>query len=90
MLLNNMRKSLLLIRKNILGIYILNILVSIDQFVNVIFGGAPDETISSRLGRNYPNSILYKIVNFIFFWQENHCEEEIEPESHREDAIVRK
>ena len=31
--------------------YCWNILISIDQFVNVIFGGDPDETISSRLGK---------------------------------------
>lgn len=33
--------------------YFLNILILIDQAVNVIFfGGSPDETISSRVGRN--------------------------------------
>lgn len=56
-----------------IGLYIaqwvLNVLISIDQLVNTIFGGDPDETISSRLGRNYPNSILAKIVDILFFWQ---------------------
>ena len=59
-----MKHILLLIAK-----YFLNILISIDQFVNVLFGGDPDETISSRLGRNYPNSVLAKIVDILFFWQ---------------------
>jgi hypothetical protein len=49
--------------------WLLNILISIDQLVNTIFGGSPDETISSRLGRNYPNSVLAKFVDLLFFWQ---------------------
>lgn len=49
--------------------YILNILISIDQLVNTVFGGDPDESISSRLGRNYPNSVLAKFVDILFFWQ---------------------
>lgn len=31
--------------------YLYNILVSIDQFINVIFGGDPDMTISGRWGK---------------------------------------
>lgn len=31
--------------------YLVNILISIDQFFNTILGGDPDETISSRLGK---------------------------------------
>ena len=31
--------------------YWLRLLIGIDQLGNVIFGGDPDETISSRLGR---------------------------------------
>lgn len=31
--------------------YLLNILISIDQFGNTLLGGDPDETISSRLGK---------------------------------------
>lgn len=34
-----------------IGKYLLNILISIDQFGNVLAGGDPDETISSRLGK---------------------------------------
>jgi hypothetical protein len=34
-----------------LGKYTYNILISIDQRWNTIFGGDPDETISSRLGK---------------------------------------
>jgi len=31
--------------------YVLNILISVDQFGNTVFGGDPDETISSRIGK---------------------------------------
>ena len=31
--------------------YAFNFLIGLDQFVNVITGGDPDETVSSRLGR---------------------------------------
>ncbi|OEU44246.1 MAG: hypothetical protein BBJ60_00010 [Desulfobacterales bacterium S7086C20] len=31
--------------------YLLNILISVDQFGNTLVGGDPDETISSRLGK---------------------------------------
>ena len=34
-----------------IGRYFWNILISIDQLVNTLFGGDPDETISSRLGK---------------------------------------
>lgn len=31
--------------------YVIRVLVAFDQFVNVVFGGHPDETISARTGR---------------------------------------
>lgn len=31
--------------------YFWNLLIAIDQFINTVFGGDPDETISSRLGK---------------------------------------
>lgn len=34
-----------------IGKWMLNVLISVDQLGNVIFGGDPDETISSRLGK---------------------------------------
>jgi hypothetical protein len=34
-----------------IGKYLLNILISIDQLGNTVLGGDPDETISSRLGK---------------------------------------
>jgi len=73
----------------LLGLYVLNVLVGFDQLFNAIAFGAPDETISSRLGRNYPNSVITKLVNILFFWQDNHTKKYIEPELMREDAILK-
>lgn len=33
-------------------LYVRNLLVSGDQFVNTLFGGSPDETVSSRAGKS--------------------------------------
>lgn len=56
--------------------WIYNILIGIDQLINAIFGGDPDETISSRLGKNMHRRGWTRLANFVdhlFFWQENHC-----------------
>jgi len=59
--------------------YIHNILISLDQLVNTLLGGDPDETISSRVGKNYDNSIIEKMINFLFSSrQKDHCSESIE------------
>lgn len=44
----------------LIGRYLINILISLDQLGNTILLGSPDETISSRIGRlklNYGGSI---------------------------------
>lgn len=57
--------------------YILNILISFDQFVNVLFLGQPNETISSRAWRckdtNSFWKFMRKLIDTLFFWQEDHC-----------------
>jgi len=32
--------------------YFINILISLDQFINTLLGGDPDETLSSRAAKN--------------------------------------
>lgn len=60
--------------------------ISIDQTINTIFGGWADESISSRShrlaeerGRPWPK----RIINALFFWQEDHCREAYESEIER-------
>lgn len=49
--------------------YFRNILIATDQWINAILGGDPDWTISSRLGRNYKESWMAKVVDWMFSWQ---------------------
>jgi len=68
-----MKKYVVKIIKFILR-YLLNILLGIDHLSNAVFFlGDADETISAHLGRVYPNSVMTKIVNTLFFWQHEHC-----------------
>lgn len=71
--------------------YIINILISIDQFVNTIFGGDPDETISSRTGKavvsgkGYIAEVLNKFLNF---FEKDHSVKSIE-EDEGKDAVIK-
>jgi len=65
--------------------YILRLLISIDQFFNVLLlNGNEDQTISGRVGyRSYKTGKWYwlaleKIINTIFFFHDNHCKNSIE------------
>lgn len=52
----------------------LNLLIAIDQLINTWFGGSPDETLSSRAYRHRESKPwAYKLINMLFFWQEDHC-----------------
>jgi hypothetical protein len=64
-----------------------NILIAIDQLVNTLCGGDPDETISSRLGKwalagenkRGIRKVIYQIVNAIVeLFQKNHFQKSIE------------
>jgi hypothetical protein len=59
-------------RKTYLG----NILTSLSQSVNTIFGGHPDESLSARAYKNqhvYGWNIIKIIADRIFFFEKNHC-----------------
>lgn len=66
-----------------IGNRILKILISIDQFANVLLGGDEDHTISGRVGYAAIQGkrwalIMEKIINTLFFFQEDHCRKSIE------------
>ena len=65
--------------------YLFNLLISFDQFVNTVAGGDPDETISGRLGRRFPNSEFRRFVDFLF--GSDHCEKAIEADEGK-DAVL--
>lgn len=59
--------------------YFWNILISIDQFFNTVFGGDPDETISSRAGKKRSISKgADALCNVLDKIDDNHCAESIE------------
>ncbi len=67
--------------------YFLNLAIALDQFVNTLFGGHPDETFSASCYRKRNDFLgwwlVYHFVNLLFFWQENHCKESYESELNR-------
>jgi len=65
--------------------YIKRLLISIDQLGNTALDGDPDETISSRVGRNAVQGkvwaiVIAKVIDYIaltVFDQKNHCRNSI-------------
>ena len=59
--------------------YLLQILVAIDQLLNTIVGGYADETLSARAHRMRIKGQPYwgwtaNAIDELFFWQDGHCE----------------
>lgn len=79
-------------KKTKLGRYVWNILIALDQFINTIFGGDPDETISSRIGKitsTRPEScrfcvFLCKVLHKI---DPDHCNKVIEKDRGGREVI---
>lgn len=66
--------------------YVLNILIALDQLVNTLIGGYPDETLSAsaylgeREGKWY-GRIFRPIIDFLFWpLQRDHCKRAFESE----------
>jgi hypothetical protein len=51
--------------------HIWQILMAFDQLVNALLGGWADETLSARCYRT--KSIFERPINWLFFWQPDHC-----------------
>jgi hypothetical protein len=70
--------------------YIKNIFIGLDQFVNAILGGDPDETISSRIGKrirsNKATPFERYIAHVLDNIDKNHCNDAIE-EDEGDDEI---
>jgi hypothetical protein len=54
--------------------YISNLFVISSQLVNTLLGGAPDEMLSTRIGRNRKHYILGRIGNLLDFIDPNHID----------------
>ena len=58
-------------------------LIAIDQLINTLLGGWPDETFSSRCYRWARDGVRAwprKLVDGLFFWQREHCKSSYESE----------
>ena len=70
--------------------YIWNVLIGIDQLVNAIFWGDPDETISSRMGKRIRRGERDFFTRFLCWLLDkidsNHCMDAIE-EDEGDDAL---
>lgn len=60
--------------------YIWNILVWLDQGLNTLFCGDPDETVSSRAGKAQRNNKVWGCVfcRFLDLFEKDHCKLNIE------------
>lgn len=58
--------------------YLFNLLLALDQFVNAILLGDPDETLSSRCGKKHPKAAA--LIDRIFAWDPRHCVNSAEPD----------
>jgi len=79
-----------------IGQYFRNVLIGLDQLGNALWGGDPDETISSRLGKmraRYGGRLPWyrPLPSLVAWWLERvdpgHCEGAIEPDEGC-DAVV--
>ena len=79
---------------NVIKRYFINVLIGIDQLVNAILAGDPDETLSSRFGKwlALPHSdwrwkIAYPICRVLHIFDKNHCIRVIEEDEGKHDLL---
>lgn len=69
---------------------ILHTLIAVDQLLNTLLAGWPDETLSSRAhrmdGRKRRWTIARAVIDGLFFWQTAHCKQAFESERLRRQA----
>ena len=59
--------------------YLWNIFIGLDQLGNVLIGGDPDETISSRSGKiQHKSKLAYWLCRALHVLDPNHCRDSIE------------
>jgi hypothetical protein len=75
-------------------LYVLNIMVAVDQLVNAMLLGDPDETISSRVGKGARSNIALSAFEFLIDlmflpiegeW--NHCKRHIEIDEGKNEVL---
>jgi len=67
------------------------VLIAFDQLINARLGGWADETFSARCWRNRHQRKYgrwVRVINTLFFWQENHCQGSYNAELNRRHLPV--
>jgi hypothetical protein len=57
-------------------IHFILIFTACSQLLNTLLGGWPDETTSARSYRQRDKrfwGFMYRAINVLFFWQDDHC-----------------
>jgi hypothetical protein len=69
--------------------YLWNNLIALDQVINTLLGGDPDETMSSRLGKHSRQSCVacYWICRALHLLEAEHCAKSIERDRGSRDVI---
>lgn len=75
-----------------LGRYLWNVLIAIDQLANAFLAGDPDETISGRMGRwhqlgGWRAKVAMPVCWFLDKFDKDHCEESIENDEGDRDLL---
>ena len=57
-------------------------LIAVDQLINTLLGGWPDETLSSRAYRLAVDGTTWpmRCIDALFCWEKNHCEQAFDSE----------
>jgi hypothetical protein len=67
--------------------YLKNILIGLDQTLNSVIGGQPDETISAKCwrmrGKSKGWAAARYMVDKLFWFDDNHCRESYETEKNK-------
>lgn len=68
--------------------YFWNVLIAIDQLVNTIFGGDPDETVSSRSGKRQEEQLWAKyLCKLLNIFESEHCKKSIEEDEGKNQVL---
>ena len=66
--------------------YVIQLLVAVDQLANAALCGWADETLSSRAYRLHDRKFWFvaeKVINILFFFEKDHCQQAYEAELNR-------
>lgn len=69
--------------------WMLNILLAFDQFFNALFGGDPDETLSSRMGKSIRDGhcpLCDWVCRFLNWIDSGHCKKAIDESEGRDEV----